>query len=90
MSCRKANDLLPPHLLRAVQEYIDGECLYIPRKEGNRKRWGENTPTRQRLRARNREIAAGRREGWPVAALAERYFLSVKAVYKILAAMKDG
>ncbi|WP_028587704.1 CD3324 family protein [Desulfocurvus vexinensis] len=87
MSYRKANDVLPRQLLRAIQEYIDGEVLYIPRKAENRRQWGETTQNRQRLLARNREIAARRRAGCPVASLAEQYCLSAKAVYKILAAV---
>ncbi len=90
MGYRKAKDVLPRHLLRAIQDYIDGEVLYIPRKTGNRRQWGETTQSRQRLLARNREIVARRRAGCSVAALAEQYCLSAKAVYKILAAVDDG
>ncbi len=90
MGYKKADSILPQHLLCAVQEYIDGEYLYIPRKNENKKQWGEKTQNRQRLLARNNEIAAKRRAGWPVATLAEQYCLSAKAVYKILSALKDG
>ena len=31
MGYKKANDVLPHDLLHAVQQYIDGEYLYIPR-----------------------------------------------------------
>lgn len=89
MGYKNAFDVLPQHLLRAIQEHIDGEHIYIPRKQENRKRWGEKTQSRQLLLARNREIAAGRRAGCPVVVLAERYHLSAKAVYKILSAMKN-
>lgn len=44
MGYKKATKVLPQHLLRAVQEYVDGEYLYIPRKEENRKHWGETAP----------------------------------------------
>ena len=33
MSYKKANEVLPQALLNAVQQYIDGEYIYIPRKE---------------------------------------------------------
>lgn len=90
MGYKKAETILPQQLLLAIQEYIDGECLYIPRKTGNRKRWGEASRSRQRLLDRNREIAARRRAGCPVASLAQEYCLSAKAVYKILAAVANG
>ena len=87
MGYKKATKVLPQHLLRAIQEYVDGEYLYIPRKEENRKHWGETAPNRAFRAARNTEMAARRKAGWSVAQLAERDFLSDKAVYKILAAL---
>ena len=86
MGYKKAANVLPQHLLQAIQEYVDGEYLYIPRKQENKKHWGDAAPSHACRAARNREIAARRRAGWSVEQLAERYFLSQKAVYKILAA----
>ena len=85
MGYKKATHVLPQHLLRAIQEYVDGEYLYIPRKEENRKQWGEVAPNRAQRAARNSEMVACRKAGRTVPQLAERYFLSEKAVYKILA-----
>ncbi len=90
MSYKKASDVLPRSLLSAVQRYIDGEYLYIPRKDDNKLAWGANTRTRETLRTRNREILAKRLAGCSVAELAERYFLSTKAIYKILNAGRNG
>lgn len=42
MRYEKAQDILPEEILQIVQEYIDGEYLYIPRKEENKKTWGKN------------------------------------------------
>lgn len=90
MGYKNANGVLPRELLRAVQRYIDGEYIYIPRKEAHRKSWGANTGTRQTLLARNKEIVAKWRDGCSAAELAERYFLSSKAIYKIINAAKNG
>ncbi len=90
MSYKKAEDVLPYSLLSAVQKYIDGEYIYIPRKKDNKLPWGANTETRETLQARNREILAQRLAGCSAAELAERYFLSTKAIYKILNAGKNG
>ena len=49
MSYKKATHVLPQDLLLKVQEYVDGEFLYIPRAENNKKGWGETTSTRQEL-----------------------------------------
>jgi len=90
MSYKKANDVLPHSLLRAVQQYIDGEYLYIPRKTGSKLPWGAHTQTRETLRTRNKEILSRRRAGCSVAEQAEQYFLSEKAIYKIINAGKNG
>ncbi|MUM77551.1 hypothetical protein GKC30_07900 [Pseudodesulfovibrio sp. F-1] len=90
MSYKKAVDILPHNLLSAVQQYIDGEYIYIPRKEENKLSWGANTQTRETLRARNREILSRRLAGCTVAQLAEHFLLSEKAIYKIINAEKTG
>ena len=90
MSYKKANAILPYSLLSAVQQYIDGEYIYIPRKEDGKLSWGANTETRKALQARNREILTKRLAGCSAAELAEQYFLSTKAIYKILNAGKNG
>jgi Mor family transcriptional regulator len=90
MSYKKANDVLPHTLLSAVQQYIDGEYIYIPRKEDSRLPWGANTETRDTLQVRNREILTKRLAGCSASELAEQYFLSTKSIYKILNAGKNG
>ncbi len=88
MGYRKADDILPPSLLLAVQEYIDGAYVYIPRREGRRRPWGTPTRGRQKLRIRNAEIARRRAAGASAHELAAAYFLSVKTIYKILASCR--
>lgn len=39
-----------------LQKYIEGGYLYIPKKEENKKSWGENTSTKDELNKRNKEI----------------------------------
>lgn len=90
MGYKNANDVLPQDLLHAVQKYIDGEYVYIPRKADNKLPWGANTDTRKELKERNEEIVARRLAGYSVNALAELYFLSEKAIYKIINAGKNG
>lgn len=90
MGYKKASDVLPCDLLSAVQQYIDGEYIYIPRKEDKKQAWGANTRARETIQARNREIMSSRQAGSSVAELAERYFLSEKSIYKIINAGKNG
>ena len=90
MSYKKANDVLPQNLLIAVQQYIDGEYVYIPRKAESKLPWGTNTDTKKIVKERNREILTKRLEGCSVIELAEQYFLSEKAIYKIINTIKNG
>ena len=90
MSYTKANNVLPHSLLCAIQQYIDGEYVYIPRKKNKKLPWGANTETKAATQARNREILAKRSAGSSVAELAEQYFLSSKTIYKILQTAKNG
>lgn len=82
----KADEVLPESLLSQLQDYIDGKYLYIPRKEENKKSWGEITKSRQYTVQRNIEIYNRYKIGSTVKELAEEYYLSVKTIYKIIAA----
>ena len=83
MSYKQAAHILPPELLREVQAYIDGECIYIPRLAGQRRDWGERTETRRELKARNERIFAEYLRGEPLGILAKRYYLSAKSIQRI-------
>ena len=37
MCYQNGKKILPPPLLSAIQEYIDGEYIYIPRKTNNKR-----------------------------------------------------
>lgn len=90
MGYKKANDILPEDLLDAIQDYIDGEYLYIPRKECNKKSWGELKKSKEYISARNTEIYRAYQTGTSAKTLAAIYYLSVKTIYKIVAAMKSS
>ncbi|RHR22431.1 hypothetical protein DWX43_21985 [Clostridium sp. AF19-22AC] len=84
MSYQKANHILPRDLLEKIQEYIDGELIYIPKAAANKKSWGEGTSTRQELRLRNEQIYADYLKGERMDRLAEKYFLSFKSIQRII------
>ena len=89
MSYKKATHVLPQDLLQQVQEYIDGEFLYIPRAADNKKGWGETTSTRQELQDRNRQIYADYLAGTNMNSLAEKYYLSLKSIQRIVGQLKN-
>lgn len=84
MGYKKATHVLPRELLTKVQEYIDGECLYIPRVSDNKKRWGASTSTRRELWDRNNRIYTDYLAGKRMEDLAEAYFLSLKSIQRII------
>ncbi|WP_195270467.1 CD3324 family protein [Eubacterium sp. 1001713B170207_170306_E7] len=88
MSYKKAIHILPRELLEKVQEYIDGEFIYIPRIADNKKCWGASTSTRQELKERNARIYADYLAGVSMEALTEKYFLSLKSIQRIIGQLK--
>lgn len=88
MSYKKATHVLPRDLLEKIQEYVDGEFLYIPRVTGNKKDWGASTSTRRELRERNDLIFKEYLVGKCMQALAEKYFLSIKSIQRIVGQLK--
>ncbi len=88
MGYKKATQILPHELLIKVQEYIDGEFLYIPRISNNKKEWGSGTTIRQELHDRNECIYAEYLSGLSMESLAEKYFLSLKSIQRIVGQLK--
>lgn len=79
-----AKTLLPDALVRELQHYIQGGYIYVPADRVRQKQWGEVSGYRQELQRRNRQIIEEYREGTSMDRLAEKYFLSVHAIRKII------
>ena len=84
MKYKKAQNILPAHVLEVIQEYIDGGYLYIPRKSNNKKSWGENSGIRKDLKRRNREIFKRYNEGISVKELTDKYYLTESSIRRII------
>lgn len=84
MSYKKAEAILPIEVIELIQNYIDGECIYIPKKDENKLSWGSNTSTKETLKIRNANIYKDYLEGTKIKALAEKYFLSIKSIERIV------
>ncbi len=89
MSYIKAELLLPKELLEIIQEYAQGQYLYIPKKSEDRKEWGSNTNSKNLLQQRDEEIYRRYREGCRAENLAMEYYLSVKSIQRILLKEKN-
>lgn len=90
MSYLKATHILPADLLEQIQAYVDGECIYIPRIAESRRAWGAETSTRNELDNRNRQIYTDYLIGHSPHQLAEKYYLSLKSVQRILRQQSRG
>ena len=80
----KAEQILPEDLIRQIQSYADGVCIYIPRKPGERHPWGQDTTYKAELRERNARIRKEYAAGESVAQLSQNYHLSEKSIRRIL------
>ena len=75
-----ANAILPDMLVKELQKYVQAEYIYIPAKDEQHKPWGELSGYPKR----NAAIIMEYDNGISVEELAERYFLSVSAIRKII------
>ena len=79
-----ADDVLPECLIWEIQKYIDGQIIYIPRKDENTKSWGEKNGTKDRLAERNQKIVELYYSGQTITNLCELFFLSDKTIRGII------
>ncbi len=88
MSYRRAEEILPVEIIEMIQQYVEGESIYIPRRPGQRAAWGSNSQIRQEIGDRNRCIYEDYLTGLSVCELAVKYFLSEKSIQRIIRQMR--
>lgn len=79
-----ANEILPDVLVKELQKYVQAGYIYIPAKSEQHRFWGELSGYRRELERRNKAILAEYHRGVTVGELADRYYLSVYAIRKII------
>jgi len=84
MSYVNADNVLPKHLVEEIQKYVDGQLLYIPRKNEKSLSWGERSGAREKLAERNQGIVSRYYSGETIAKLSEVYYLSEKRIQGII------
>lgn len=84
MSYANARDVFPNEILEIIQNYIDGEFIYIPKKEENKIAWGELTNCKNELSKRNTSIYEDYLKGMCTQSLSEKYYLSCKTIQRII------
>ena len=76
MSYPKIYEVLPKDIILQIQDYIEGEVIYIPKRSENKKSWGDCTDTKEILSLRNKKIYYDYCDGISVQQLAQKYFLA--------------
>ncbi|MDU6112910.1 MAG: CD3324 family protein [Paeniclostridium sordellii] len=89
MKYEKVQNILPQYIVNLIQEYIDGGYLYIPRKNENKKSWGEISGTKSNLRKRNKKIFIDYEKGMKIKDIAKKYYLSESSIRKIISQEKN-
>ncbi|MCB2290231.1 hypothetical protein LGK97_10670 [Clostridium sp. CS001] len=84
MAYVKAEAILPDSLLREIQKYIQGQYVYIPSENTERKKWGEKSGNREYIQNRNDDIRKKHESGYLILDLAEEFFLSIDSIKKIV------
>lgn len=79
-----ANEVLPDRLITEIQQYIQGESIYIPRPVSSRQKWGSCSGSRKWIDERNDSIRTSFRSGSTIQELANEYFLSTETIKKIV------
>jgi Mor family transcriptional regulator len=77
--------VLPPELVAALQDYVEGQLLYIPRRRERRRGWGTKSGVRQLFGVRNEQIRQDYLKGRRIGQLAEEFHLSEDSIRKIVA-----
>jgi len=81
---RNAKTVLPERLVRELQQYVQGQIIYVPGDDSVRAGWGESNGTREKYDSRNNEIIMLYRNGVSMEAIAGRYHLSEYSIKKII------
>ena len=82
MSYIRADEILPRELLESIQQYVNGQIIYIPRTE--KQEWGSKTSAKEFFRERNERIFQAWQEGISEEELSRRFSLSGKSIQRIL------
>ena len=79
-----ASAVLPEELVEKLQEFVQGEYLYIPARKNEYKVWGELSGARKEINKINDDILNAYLSGASVEELSESFFLSTYAIRKII------
>lgn len=83
MNYKKGTEVLPAHLLKEIQEYVEGSLIYIPKKS-SKVGWGCISGARKSIDQRNHEIIKLYNQGETIGDIAEKFHLGEDTIRKIV------
>lgn len=79
-----AKEVLPIEILELIQNYVEGEYIYIPKREENKKFWESTTTTKKEIKLRDARIYSEYKGRICRKDLVAKYFLSKKSIDRII------
>ncbi|KML27738.1 CD3324 family protein [Rossellomorea marisflavi] len=75
---------IPDYLMRELQNYVQGQSIYIPKRKEEYDAWGSKSGGREALQRRNHSIVEAFTAGESIASISDRYYLSIETIKKIV------
>lgn len=88
MRYKNAKQILPKELLEQIQQYIQGDLIYIPKADNKKTPWGEKNGTKEAIYNRNIDIFKLYKQGLKIDEIVSIYNLSESSIRKIITKVK--
>ncbi|MGM9531879.1 CD3324 family protein [Intestinibacter sp.] len=89
MKYKNAKNILPEELINQIQEYIQGDIIYIPIQR-NKVSWGEKSGAKDAINSRNKEIFDLYNRGYSLEEIQGIFNLSESSIRKIISKIKKS
>ncbi|MEN2257017.1 CD3324 family protein [Paraclostridium benzoelyticum] len=80
--------MLPQDLLQQIQQYIQGDVIYIPIYNNEKIPWGQKNGAREAIYTRNKSIFKLYKQGYSIDEIVNIYNLSESSIRKIISKIK--
>lgn len=88
MKYKNAKNILPEELLQQIQQYIQGDVIYIPIGYNEKIPWGQKNGAREAIYTRNKSIFKLYKQGYSIDEIVSIYNLSESSIRKIISKLK--
>lgn len=88
MKYKNAKNIIPKELLEQIQQYIQGDVIYIPTTKDRKIAWGQKNGTKEAIYNRNKDIFKLYISGHEINEIINIYNLSESSIRKIICKMK--